>query len=133
MDSVELNLVLFTIVSGWLLSVSWKSLRVARSHGFYRFFAWEAILALILINSGAWFSDPLSILQIVSWTLLCVSLVLLGQGLYLIRVGGKPSAQRQDSTLLSFEKTSALVTSGIYRHIRHPLYGSLLFSLGVRS
>jgi len=127
MDSGILKLILFAVISGWLLSISWKSLRVARSHGFYRFFAWEAILALILINSGIWFSDPLSILQIVSWAFLLVSLLLLGQGLYLIRIAGKPSSQRQDDTLLSFEKTSALVTSGIFRYIRHPLYGSLLF------
>ena len=29
--------------------------------------------------------------------------------------------------LLAFEKTSTLVTSGIYLYIRHPLYSSLLF------
>jgi protein-S-isoprenylcysteine O-methyltransferase Ste14 len=29
--------------------------------------------------------------------------------------------------LLAFEKTSSLVTSGIYHYIRHPLYSSLLF------
>ncbi|MFZ1976565.1 MAG: isoprenylcysteine carboxylmethyltransferase family protein [Bacteroidota bacterium] len=29
--------------------------------------------------------------------------------------------------MLEFEKTSTLVTSGIYRYIRHPLYASLLF------
>ncbi len=29
--------------------------------------------------------------------------------------------------LLAFEKTSQLVTSGIYHYIRHPLYSSLLF------
>jgi protein-S-isoprenylcysteine O-methyltransferase Ste14 len=126
-DSGILKVVLFAVISGWLLYVSRRSLRVARSHGFYRFFAWEAILALILINSGAWFSDPLSILQIVSWVFLLVSLDLLGQGLYLIRVAGKPSSKRQDGILLSFEKTSTLVTSGIYRYVRHPLYGSLLF------
>ena len=28
--------------------------------------------------------------------------------------------------LLAFEKTSTLVTTGIYRYIRHPLYSSLL-------
>jgi protein-S-isoprenylcysteine O-methyltransferase Ste14 len=28
---------------------------------------------------------------------------------------------------LSFEKTTALVTTGIYRYIRHPHYSSLLF------
>jgi protein-S-isoprenylcysteine O-methyltransferase Ste14 len=63
----------------------------------------------------------------VSWMFLLVSLFLLGQGLYLICSAGKPGGKRQDDTLLSFEKTSALVTSGIFRYIRHPLYGSLLF------
>jgi protein-S-isoprenylcysteine O-methyltransferase Ste14 len=127
MDSGILKLVLFAAISGWLFSVSWRSLRVVHSHGFYRFFAWEATLALILLNSRAWFSDPLSIPQIVSWSLLLVSLVMLGPGVYMLRESGKPGGQRQDGTLLSFEKTSALVTTGIYRHIRHPLYGSLLF------
>jgi protein-S-isoprenylcysteine O-methyltransferase Ste14 len=127
MNGGILKLLLFAALSGWLLRISWKSLRVARSHGFYRFFAWEAILALILINSGQWFSDPFAILQIVSWAFLLVSLFLLGQGFYLIRIAGKPDGRRQDDTLLSFEKTSALVTSGIFRYIRHPLYGSLLF------
>ena len=41
---------------------------------------------------------------------------------------GKPVAQREaEPQLLAFEKTSALVTSGIYHYIRHPLYSSLLF------
>ena len=31
-----------------------------------------------------------------------------------------------DASLLAFEKTSQLVTTGIYRYIRHPLYSSLL-------
>ena len=122
-----LTLAVFALVSAWLLYVSRQSLRVPRSHGFYRFFAWEAILALILVNCRAWFSEPLSILHILSWVFLAVSLILLAQGLYLIQVAGKPGSHRQDATLLSFEKTSALVTSGIYRYIRHPLYGSLLF------
>jgi protein-S-isoprenylcysteine O-methyltransferase Ste14 len=81
----------------------------------------------MLISSAVWFSDPFSIRQIVSWIFLLMSLILLAQGLYLIRVAGKPGNQRQDSTLLSFERTSTLVTSGIYHYIRHPLYGSLLF------
>jgi protein-S-isoprenylcysteine O-methyltransferase Ste14 len=28
---------------------------------------------------------------------------------------------------MTFEKTTVVVTSGIYRYIRHPLYSSLLF------
>jgi protein-S-isoprenylcysteine O-methyltransferase Ste14 len=122
-----LKLSLFIAISAWLLYVSRKPLRVFRSHGFYRFFAWEAILALVLVNSGVWFSDPLSALQISSWVLLLVSLVMLAQGLSLILRIGKPYSHREDAALLPFEKTSVLVTVGLYRYIRHPLYGSLLF------
>ncbi len=126
------KIALFVVVSGCLVYVSWKSLIVVRSHGFYRFFSFEAILALILINFEAWFSNPFSTLQIVSWVFLLASLICVGQGIYLIKVLGKPDHNRQDSTLLLFEKTSTLVTSGIYRYIRHPLYASLLFlSCGV--
>ncbi|MCX6135870.1 MAG: hypothetical protein NTV54_00015 [Ignavibacteriales bacterium] len=127
MNSVVLKLLLFAGISSGFLAISWKSLRVVGSHGFYRFFAWEAILALILVNIGAWFLDPFSILQIVSWVFLFVSLVLLEQGVHMILTVGKPTSERQDDTLMKFEKTSSLVTNGIYRYIRHPLYGSLLF------
>jgi protein-S-isoprenylcysteine O-methyltransferase Ste14 len=123
MNSGMVELVLFGILSVWLLYFSRKSLRVPGSHGFYRFFAWEAILALILINRRAWFSDPLAVLQIVSWLLLFASLIMVGQGFTKLRRTGQPGSKRQDGTLLDFEKTSTLVTSGIYRHIRHPLYG----------
>jgi protein-S-isoprenylcysteine O-methyltransferase Ste14 len=121
-----LGLVSFAVISAGLLRISWRPLRVVGSHGFFRFFAWEAIVALVLINGGTWFADPWSELQVVSWCFLLLSLVMLGRGLHLL-VAGKPTSQRQDPTLLSFEKTTALVTTGIYRHIRHPLYGSLLF------
>jgi protein-S-isoprenylcysteine O-methyltransferase Ste14 len=40
---------------------------------------------------------------------------------------GKPSQERTDDSLYTFEKTSELIESGIFKYIRHPLYGSLLF------
>jgi protein-S-isoprenylcysteine O-methyltransferase Ste14 len=41
---------------------------------------------------------------------------------------GKPAEKREaEPQLLAFEKTTALVTTGIYRYIRHPLYSSLVF------
>lgn len=126
MHSGLVELAVFAAISGALLRISWKPLRVVGSHGFYRFFAWEAILALILINARTWFSEPWSLRQLVSWCSLLISLVMLGLGLHLI-AAGKPTSERLDETLLSFEKTSQLVMTGIYRHIRHPLYGSLLF------
>jgi protein-S-isoprenylcysteine O-methyltransferase Ste14 len=42
---------------------------------------------------------------------------------------GEQDAQRDDAPMLDFEKTTTLVTTGVYRYIRHPLYSSL-FLLG---
>jgi protein-S-isoprenylcysteine O-methyltransferase Ste14 len=36
------------------------------------------------------------------------------------------SKQRRDHTLLGFEKTTVLIESGIFKHIRHPMCSSLL-------
>jgi protein-S-isoprenylcysteine O-methyltransferase Ste14 len=118
--------IVFTVVSLLLVAISWKPLHSPRSHGFYRFFAWEAILALFLINMKYWFYKPFTWNQILAWSLLILSLVPLILGVRSLQTGGKPVKQREgDSTLLSFEKTTALVTSGIYHYIRHPLYSSL--------
>ena len=117
----------FAAVSLPLLAISWKSLRSVGSHGFYRFFAWEAILGLIVINAPLWFDDPVSWHQVVSWCFLIASLFPLGFGVYALRTRGETARQREgDPSLLAFEKTTALVTSGVYRYIRHPLYSSLL-------
>jgi protein-S-isoprenylcysteine O-methyltransferase Ste14 len=118
---------IFLIASLAIAVVSRGSLRAPGSHGFYRFFAWEAILGLILLNISSWFDAPFSFHQIVSWVLLLVSTFLVAVGgLHLLR-RGKPDTSRKDPTLLDFERTSRLVTTGIYRYIRHPLYSSLLF------
>jgi protein-S-isoprenylcysteine O-methyltransferase Ste14 len=127
METGIIKFFIFGIVTGYLWYLSRASLRVVRSHGFYRFFAWEMILALTLVNSGMWFTHPLSFLQTISWIFLILSLLLLWNGLSMIRSMGQSNDQRQDATLLAFEKTSVLVTTGIYRYIRHPLYASLLF------
>ncbi len=121
------KLIAFALISAVLVYISRASLRAPRSHGFYRFFAWEFIAALFILNIDAWFHDPLSWHQLVSWFLLIICLVPLALGVRSLRAQGKPVAQRdQEPQLLAFEKTSALVTSGIYHYIRHPLYCSLL-------
>ncbi len=110
-----------------LTYISRASLRVPRSHGFYRFFTWESMLALLLLNVDFWFRDPFAWHQLIAWTLLFVSFIPLGFGIHFLRTRGKPTVQREgDASLLAFEKTTQLVTSGIYRYIRHPLYSSLL-------
>jgi protein-S-isoprenylcysteine O-methyltransferase Ste14 len=62
-----------------------------------------------------------------SWVLLTISIYLAIVGLILIIKRGKPSKSRDDKTLFSFEKTTGLVDTGIYKYIRHPLYGSLIY------
>jgi protein-S-isoprenylcysteine O-methyltransferase Ste14 len=119
--------IIFITASLFLITVSWKSLRNPSSHGFYRFFAWEAILALFLINAKFWFYKPLAWNQIIAWSLLLLCLIPLAFGIHSLRTRGKPTSRREgDPSLLAFETTTTLVTSGIYQYIRHPLYSSLL-------
>jgi protein-S-isoprenylcysteine O-methyltransferase Ste14 len=122
------RLITFIIVSAVIIYVSRASLRSSRSHGFYRFWAWEFIAALFTLNIRVWFHAPFSWHQIISWFLLIVSLIPLAFGILSLKLRGKPVARREgEPQLLAFEKTSALVTTGIYHYIRHPLYSSLLF------
>ena len=123
----ELKLIVFVVVSAGILYVSRASLRSFGFHGFYRFFAWEAILALVLLNLDYWFYEPFRLTQIVSWLCLCLSLFLVIHGFQLLRMMGKPDDRRDDVSLIGMEKTTTLVTVGAYRYIRHPLYSSLLF------
>ncbi|MCU1717871.1 methyltransferase family protein [Pseudomonas sp. 5P_3.1_Bac2] len=109
-----------------LLALSWQALRRPQSHGFYRFFAWEAILVLLVFNGPYWFVERYSAHQLASWALLFASLLVLVPGVYQLRRAGKPNDQRNDAELFAFERTSQLVTSGVFSHIRHPLYASLL-------
>ena len=122
-----LRLITFALGSVLLVYVSRRSLFRPHSHGFYRFFAWESILALVLLNAPQWFRNPFSPLQLISWLLLAISIFLVSHGVHLLRVIGKPNQDRSDPNLFSLEKTSSLVTVGVYKYIRHPLYSSLLF------
>ena len=122
---IQLNIfMLGTIGIVW---VSRFSLKDIKSHGFYRFFAWEIILIMFAINLRYWFKDPFSIRQIIAWSLLVISLILIFQGVKLLRQKGQIDRDRDDPSLVAIEKTTELVTSGVYRYIRHPFYSSLLF------
>jgi protein-S-isoprenylcysteine O-methyltransferase Ste14 len=112
--------------SAVITKLSWRSLRSLRSHGFYRFFAFELLLALVVLDIPIWFDDPSSPRQLVSYFLGVASIALAVEGFRLLRVVGKPSPTASKGTNLSFENTTALVTAGVYRFIRHPLYASLL-------
>ena len=123
----QIKIILLVVASAALVWLSWSSLRDFRSHGFYRFFAFELILVLILLNIEYWFFVPFSIHQIISWILLIISLFLVINGFQLLHTAGKPDSNRKDSSLFGIEKTTELVTVGVYHYIRHPAYSSLLF------
>ncbi len=122
-----LRFVLFCAASFAILPLSWRSLRDFRTHGFYRFFAFELLLALILLNAPLWFRHPLSLRQLAAWLCGVVSIGLAIEGFRLLRVIGRPAPTAQQGANLAFENTTTLVTVGAYRWIRHPLYASLLF------
>ncbi len=112
------RLTIFIVLSAGLAIWSWKSLQSRKVHGFYRFFTFESILALILVNSGVWFIAPFSVAQIVSWILLLCSIIMAIQGFYLLHTIGQPTQ--------GIEDTRILVKTCVYKYIRHPLYNSLI-------
>jgi protein-S-isoprenylcysteine O-methyltransferase Ste14 len=119
----------FAVASVPILLLSWRSLGHPTSHGFVRFFAFEAVLALFVLNAPHWFARPLAARQIVSWILLSVSVVLVVWGATLLHRHGQSQPAPEGSPLYRWENTSALVTRGVYRFIRHPMYASLLFGV----
>jgi len=109
---------IFMFLSIGLIAFCWKSMEQIFSHGFFRFFVYEAILGLFLVNSDYWIIDPLAPLQIVSWVFLCGALIMAIHGFHLLRVVGKPTED--------FDNASTTAKVGMYKYIRHPLYCSLL-------
>jgi protein-S-isoprenylcysteine O-methyltransferase Ste14 len=118
--------VVFLVASAGIVRLSWRSLKDLRSHGFYRFFAFELLAALILLNAPLFFRDPLSARQLVSFSLGAASIGLAIEGFRLLRLIGRPAPAAARGANIGFENTTTLVTVGAYRFIRHPLYASLL-------
>lgn len=118
------------------------------SRKFYRFFAFEFLFLLILVNYGYWLRNPFTVFRIITWMILGSSFLLTGLGIYHLLQSGKPQIKGNIETsnnlatsgiykyilhplyilriLSGIETTTCLVTSGIYKYIRHPLYSSLI-------
>jgi protein-S-isoprenylcysteine O-methyltransferase Ste14 len=111
-----LALITGTIV---ILIFSWFfSIKHGRYHGIPRFFSFECIFLLTLLNIRVWFHNPFLIHQLISWILLILSAYAGIEGYLLLKKKGRSEK--------NFENTAILVKSGIYKYIRHPLYLSLL-------
>ena len=120
------RLAVFIFGSTFFLSFSWRALLNPLSHGFYRFFALEGILILVLLNYPYWHNEMLSPQQLLSWAILSISIFLVVAGLIQLKKHGGHQHREEHPENLAFENTERVVTEGIYHYIRHPMYGSLL-------
>lgn len=90
-----------------------------RRQGPYRFVAFEGITAIVLLNWQDWFVGLFGPLQVVSSTALTISAFLALASYIQLKVQGRPEGH--------FEYTTELVTTGLYRYLRHPMYAALFF------
>jgi len=118
MDSLEL--LLLVVLSAAAVAASMHAWRTQQTYGYFRFLAFESLAVLVVLNANRWFREPLSLRQILSWTILAGSTALAIHGVCLLRRVGR--AQNR-----VMEDTQTVVQTSVYRYIRHPLYASLLF------
>lgn len=101
-----------------------RKLRSVDDHDFYVFFAFESLLALLFLNIDALIPGAMSWSQVIAWIFLILSLSFALSGFYGLKKYGR--------TRGGLDGTSHLITQGVFRYIRHPLYSSLiLLALGV--
>ncbi len=122
-----IRVALFLLASLFLLYVSARALKNPGVHGFYRFFVFEGILALVLVNYPYWFVTPWAPLHILSWFLLALSIGFIVESLRMLKKYGGRRRREEMPENFSFENTVHIVETGLYRYIRHPMYASLLF------
>lgn len=121
-----ISLLVFVAGSALIIFVSRRSLQDPRCHGFYRFFSFEFLLLLVLLNIPYWFVDPFSWNQSISWPLLIASLALIIHSTDLILILGLSEGAQPHSANLAFENTTRLLKVGAFHFIRHPMYMSVI-------
>jgi protein-S-isoprenylcysteine O-methyltransferase Ste14 len=87
-------------------------------HEFWRLWAFVGLLGLACLSARSWFVDAARPGQLLSWIVLALSAGLAAVAGRQLRGKGHPET--------GIEPTTVLVTDGVYRHLRHPLYLSLL-------
>ncbi len=122
-----IRIVVFILATLFFLQVSRRALQNPGSHGFYRFFVFETILLLALLNQPYWFVDPFSFFHFFSWCFLAFSVCLIVRSLWALKQRGGYAERQNMPENHAFENTVNVVEEGVYRSIRHPMYSSLLF------
>lgn len=121
-----ISLCIFVSLSVVLAYCCRKQLLNPHCHGFYRFFVFEGILLLALMNidiSNPWLFTPL---HMVSGVFMLSSLACVTASFKQLRKQGGELNRHNTPENFAFENTERLVTNGIYGYVRHPMYTSLL-------
>jgi protein-S-isoprenylcysteine O-methyltransferase Ste14 len=113
------GVLLFVLLSAVAVAASLHAWRTHQTYGFFRFLGFEFLAVLVGWNASWWFRAPLSIHQLFSWAMFVASVSLAAHGVHLLRSFGR--SQRR-----IMEDTQEVVEAGVYRYVRHPLYGSLV-------
>ena len=114
-----ISLTALLLITGAALLISGHALRTLQPYGLVRFVVFESFAVVVALNVPVWFVDPLAPLQLLSWTLLSLSIVLAATGAHALRSRGNPQQRL-------IEETQSVVDTGIYGLIRHPMYTSLM-------
>lgn len=122
-----IRIVLFFLITIFFVWFSRRGLRNPETHGFYRFFVFEGVLLLLLLNQPYWFDEPLTPQHLLSWSLLGSSIFLVVKSFSLLKKHGGRADRVAMPENHAFENTEHLIEEGLYCHIRHPMYSSLLF------
>ena len=122
-----MQIALFIFGTLLLIRLSWRALANPKSHGFYRFFAFEGLLVLLIRNQPYWFIEPFSLMHLLSWLLLFISVVFIIRSMIMLKRYGGHAERAMLPENYAFENTTHLVQEGLYHYIRHPMYSSLLF------
>lgn len=119
---------------GWVLALGTAFLYgyrampcVTRVHMGFIVFAWECMLVLLVLNRPWWHVDMFGWRQQISWGLLLISLYWLSIPRACSSAKVARGGQGVQNPSCCIEKTARLVTDGVYRYIRHPMYAALLY------
>jgi len=107
------------VILALLIFLKFRSeLKSFAKHDFYMFFAFESLLVLMFFNIHAFVEGIFSWYHVISWVLLLISASLALSGFYSLKTRGR--------AVEGWEETTHLITGGIFRYTRHPLYASLI-------
>jgi protein-S-isoprenylcysteine O-methyltransferase Ste14 len=117
-----IKIIVFGIIALLIFQKFRPALGQPSGHGFYVFFAFESLLVLSYLNirwgegfAGQWI--PSAILLVAS---------------ALMAMSGFRALKKHGNAVKDWEDTTRLIDRGIFRHIRHPLFASLmLLAIGI--